>query len=463
MRRSSLLCLVVSVPLVMLAAGAAHAGGGLLCGTAGDEYVAARAGLQREWVIQIPFDSAGRQLESVTAAADLVVACSSDGGVYAVQAATAAAGQPRAGSLLWSKQVGRPGGLGQPAGIGPALVTVARDLDVHAFDARSGVLRWTCPLGHASAAAAVQAGDNVYCPMSDDGLVRLPANLHGVVPLTAADGQELDTSSPIEQPPVPFAVGDPPRVGAVWINDEGRVIAEAPNTRDGWNIWSFDTRLPGETAAEPAGPPAVRGDTIYVATKSGRLEALRPSQSSGGDLERAWLQPVFLPGTPQSGPVVAGDRVIVSLGDEGIVAYSATPDDLASRLALQADQSRDNADARQDQDGDAAPATPAAVARTGLLWRTPCGVGGRLVAVVGQRVWFVDAVGRLASVDVATGEPRECLPLGSFTLPVNNAGGDRLVLASPDGLLVSLAPRRTVTAAPDAAAPGVADPAAKPQ
>ncbi|MFM9009541.1 MAG: PQQ-binding-like beta-propeller repeat protein, partial [Planctomycetota bacterium] len=183
-------------------------------------------------MIQIPFDSAGRQLESVTAGDDVVVACSSDGGVHAVQAAASAAGQPRPGSLLWSKRVGRPGGLGQSAGVGTSLVTVARDLDVHAFDAQTGVLRWTCPLGHASAAAAVPAGDNVYCPMSDDGLVRLPAGLHGVVPLAEAkawkakakvlktedanaknkdaehaNAEELDTSSPIEQPPVPFAVG----------------------------------------------------------------------------------------------------------------------------------------------------------------------------------------------------------------------------------------------------------------
>ncbi|MFM7183393.1 MAG: PQQ-binding-like beta-propeller repeat protein [Planctomycetota bacterium] len=461
MARCSPLRLAILIPLILLAAGRARAGGGLLCGSAGDEFVAARAGLRREWVIQIPFDSAGRQLESVTAGDDVVVACSSDGGVHAVQVAASAAGQPRPGSLLWSKRVGRPGGLGQSAGVGTSLVTVARDLDVHAFDAQTGVLRWTCPLGHASAAAAVPAGDNVYCPMSDDGLVRLPAGLHGVVPLADANGQELDTGSPIEQPPVPFAVGDPPRVGAVWINDEGRVIAEVPNLRAGWNVRSFDTRLPGETAAEPAGPPAVRGDTIYVATRSGRLEALRPSPSSGGDLERAWMQPVFLPGVPESGPVVAGDRVIVSLGDEGIVAYSAMPDDLASRLAQQRQdaQAGDDAAANEDATAEAPPLAP----RTGLLWRTPCGVVGRMVAVVGERVWFVDAVGRLASVDLATGEPRECLPLGGFTLPVKNQGGDRLVLASPDGLLVSLAPRRTVTAVPDAAAPGAADPAATPR
>jgi len=460
MRRLSPVSSLVCVSLVALLGGAAQAGGSLLCGTAGDDFVAARAGLRREWVLQVPFDSAGWHLESVTVGAELVVACSSDGGVHAVQAAPASAGQPRQGSLLWSKRVGSPGGLGQPPGIGSSLVTVARDLDVHAFDARSGVERWSCPLGHASSAAAVPAGGNVYCPMSDDGLMRLPAALSGIVPPAESGGQELDTGMPIEQPPVPYPAGDPPLVGAAWINDEGRVIAEVPTDRGAWNIWSFDTRMPGETVAKPAGPLAVHGDTMYVVTRSGRLEALRPSPSTGGTLERAWLQPVFLPGVPQSGPVVAGDRVIVSLGTD-IVAYSAAPNDLASRVSKQAGPTKDEpgAPAADDEPTDGGRAS----SDTGLLWRTPCGVGGRLVGVVGERVWFVDAVGRLASVDLASGQPRECLPLGSFTLPVANPVGDRIVLASPDGLLVSLAPTRTISAGLDAAAPAAVDPDAMPR
>ena len=43
--------------------------------------------------------------------------------------------------------------------------------------------------------------------------------------------------------------------------------------------------------------------------------------------------------------------------------------------------------------------------------------------------------------------------LGSFTLPVANTVDERLILASPDGLVVSLAPRRTVSAVPAAAPP----------
>lgn len=435
------------------------AGGSLLCGTAGDDLVAARAGLVREWVVQLPFDSAGWRLEHVTVGERLVVGCTGDGGVHAIQAASVS-GAPRPGSLLWSNRVGRPGGAGQAAGLGPALVTVAHDLDVHAFEASSGARRWTCQLGHASSAAAVPAGADVYCPMSDDGLMRLPATLAGLVPAADAGGQELDTGMPIEQPAVAYAPRSPDLVGAVWINNEGRLIAELPTQRGGWEVWSFDTRIPGETEAVPAGPPAVRGDMVYVATRSGRLEAVRPSASTRGDFEPAWLQSVFLPGIPESGPVVAGDTVIVSLGDEGLVAYDARP-----HAAPHDDEPRGDAAAG------AKPDPVSAQARRGgdLLWRTPCGIGGRFVAVVGDRVWFVDRVNRLASVDLATGEPRECMPLGDFTLPVINPRGDRLVLASPDGLVVSLAPRRTAAALPapadpaDAAEPGAdagaADPA----
>jgi hypothetical protein len=71
--------------------------------------------------------------------------------------------------------------------------------------------------------------------------------------------------------------------------------------------------------------------------------------------------------------------------------------------------------------------------------------------VVGDRVWIIDRTGRLAGIDLATGERRERLCLGGFSFPVVNAESDRLILASPDGLLAVLAPRKPVT--PPAAKP----------
>ena len=65
---------------------------------------------------------------------------------------------------------------------------------------------------------------------------------------------------------------------------------------------------------------------------------------------------------------------------------------------------------------------------------------GRIVAVSGSRVWIIDRVGRLSSLDAATGERRERFCLGSFSFPVVNQATDRLILASPNGVLVSLKP-----------------------
>ena len=96
--------------VVWIASGLSAAGQSLLCGTAGDDLVAARAGLTREWVVQVPFDSAGWRLEHVSIGDDLVVACSGDGGVHAIQASPSQNGSPRAGSVLWSQRVGTPGG-----------------------------------------------------------------------------------------------------------------------------------------------------------------------------------------------------------------------------------------------------------------------------------------------------------------------------------------------------------------
>ena len=90
------LCIGFVIGLVAagMPSGGASAGQSLLCGTAGDELVAARAGLSREWVVQIPFDSAGWRIEHVSIGDGLVVAVSGDGGVHAVQTSPATAGSP---------------------------------------------------------------------------------------------------------------------------------------------------------------------------------------------------------------------------------------------------------------------------------------------------------------------------------------------------------------------------------
>jgi outer membrane protein assembly factor BamB len=402
---------------------AAVAGGALLCGTAADELVAARAGLTREWVVQIPFDSAGYRLEHLAIGDGMVVATSGDGGVHAVATTTGSAGAARPGSVLWSQRVGRPGGSGQSAGIGAEIVTIARDLDIHGLDAADGSVRWRRSFGRPASGAAVPVGDWVYNPLSGDGVMRMPTNPNARPKPVAgradddrdrqpADDEEtrkalaellrpiaIDASGRVESAPVPY------EGGVVWCTEGGRIVAVIP-IKSGWERMEFDLN------SSPAGPLVVRGSTIYAATRRGDLARIDDvSREDVHDIGLTWH--VVLPHPPEGGPLVGGDTVAVSLGDEGIMAFST-------------------------QTGDE-------------RWRS-C-VAGRLVSVTGDRVWCVDRVGRLASLDLATGMPSEWMCLGSFTLPVANTVNDRLILASADGLVVSLAPRRTVSALPPPAPP----------
>jgi outer membrane protein assembly factor BamB len=401
------------------------AAGSLLCGTAGDDLVAARAGLTREWVVQIPFDSAGWRLEHVSVGEGFVVATTTDGGVHAVRTSPASAGSPRAGSLAWSQRVGRPGGPVEPAGIGPNIVTVARDLDLYAFDAEDGSQKWHRSFGRPPAGAAVASGDFVYEPLSGDGVMRLPVN-PGARPRPASAGTggrrdgvaaadekrqqavdplrpiSLDAGGRISTAPLPF------QGGVVWCTDAGIIVAIVPVEGDTVTGAAW-TRMEFDLGSAPLGPLVVRGPTIYAATTRGDLARIDDVPESDTHVfSTTWH--VVLPQPPQGGPVVGGDTVVVSLGDEGTMAFAA---------------------------------------ETGSeKWRS-C-AAGTVVSVTGDRAWCIDRVGRLSSLDLTTGMPAEWMCLGDFTLPVVNTVNDRLILASPDGLVVSLAPRRTSAILPPA-------------
>jgi outer membrane protein assembly factor BamB len=412
-----LAAVAASLPATM-----AMAGGGLLCGTAADELVAARAGLVREWVVQIPFDSAGWSLEHVSIGDGLVVATSGDGGVHAVSTSSDA-GQPRPGSVIWSRRIGRPGGAGQPAGIGSDLVTVAHDLDIHALHRADGSDAWRRSFGRPPSGGAVPSGDWAYAPLSGDGVMRLPTNPNRQPVVADADRRggrrgtagagdsaaalkplSLDAAGRVESAAIAY------EGGVVWCTESGRIVAVVP--ADKAVTGSEWARIEFELNAPPAGPLVVRGSTIYAATTQGdlaRIDDLPPNDVH--EFSLTWH--VVLPQPPEGGPLVGEDTVAISLGDEGIVAFSAASGE--------------------------------------QRWRS-C-AAGRLVSITGQRLWSVDRVGRLAGLDLATGMPAVWLCLGSFTLPVANTVDGRLILASPDGLMVSLAPRRTVAAAPPSEPP----------
>ena len=73
------------------------------------------------------------------------------------------------------------------------------------------------------------------------------------------------------------------------------------------------------------------------------------------------------------------------------------------------------------------------------LWTHPRQV--QLLTVTSGRLWCIDDMGRLATLDPADGRRLQQFCLTPFRVPVVNDTSDRLILASPGGIVASLAPR----------------------
>jgi hypothetical protein len=248
----------------------------VICGSVADEFTAQAAGLERQWIIQIPSGVGSWRLERVTVGDGLVVAQTGDGGVHAIQAARGADELPP-GTLLWSQRIGTPGGPSGPAGIGPHVVTVARDLGIDAIDRRTGAVAWTKEFGQLPGAAAVPAGDWVYAAVPNEGVLRLPVNPWrsaasptpaGQAKSAAARGKQAATTASFVESLEPKTVNAGGEVafspvpladGVAWSTTDGTVIA-LERTKQGW----LRHELPLE--APLAGPPVVRGRTLFAAT-----------------------------------------------------------------------------------------------------------------------------------------------------------------------------------------------------
>jgi outer membrane protein assembly factor BamB len=421
--------------------GLADCGGGSLCGTPADEFVADRAGLVREWVVQLPFDSGGWQLEHVTVGDGLVVAQTNDGGVHAVSAAPdKRAGQPFPGSVLWSQRIGIPGGPATPPGIGPGLVTVARDQELYALERGTGRILWRDPFGQLPAAGATAIGDWVYAPLTDGSMKRLTVNpLQPTAETVAAAAakqkpqprktaaaarkKDLAAAKPTQDSLRPRALDGGGRLertvlplggGVAWSTADGLLVSLV-QVDDTWGRFEFDLRAPAVDS------PVTRGGSIFAATVAGDLARIDLVETGLRGLRAGWH--TILDAIPDAGPFLSGDTVVVSLGESGLAAYSAETGE--------------------------------------LKWRN-C-IAGRVLSIAGDRIWIIDRVGRLSGIDLATGDRLERLCLGGFSFPVVNMASDRLVLASPDGLLVSLAPKRPLPAPAPAAKPAAAAPVAEGQ
>ncbi len=427
---------------VFLAVASPAAAQSCLCGSPADLAVAAAAGLEREWIVQVPFDSAGWRLEHVVVGESLVVAQAGDGTVAGIVTA-AQPGAPRPGSVTWETHAGRSGGPIAPAGIGSDLVTVVTGSSLQALDARDGRLVWERKLRTVASAGAVPSGGWVYAPLDGGGIARYPENPWadpsraepqsdespenregvdpGRGPAEASFGPRagelldpitIDSGGEVDVSPLPYAGG------IAWVNNAGGVAAVL-------RLPGVANRMDADLGQQVSGPPVAFSGDLIVASQAGdvlRLARLPRGwvASSGtmqvrvgedrGDVEEVafngWYTP--LNERPEGGPLVGRGTVVLSLGPAGMVALAA---------------------------------------RTGEeLWRV--GDPGRPLAIVGNRVWCHDTSGFLTARDLATGSRRERLCPGCFTLPVVNTVSEQLVLASPGGLVVSLAARQTRAAEP---------------
>lgn len=367
------------------------------CGALGDDAVAATSGWRMEWVVQLPFDSTRSRLVHVATTADLVVAQSDDGGVHAVVASPG----PRNGMVAWSKRIEADGGEVLPAAIGPSVVAVASGRSLYGLRIADGSVGFSeTSAGFFENGPAV-SGDFVFAPIAGGGIRKVTAD-----PTTNVAGSlTLATHGPVHASPFPIS-----SKGIAWINDAGTLVELVPRTDSStdWTRNSIDLQSPA------AGRPVVNGDSMIVVTQVGDLIWLkRPTPRRPAEAKRRkeaeppiqpppmqvrWRMP--LPSRPD-GTLLFDDGVaFVSMGPAGIVAVAI---------------------------------------ETGLtLWRLEKPM--KMLAVGKGGLWCLDAVGRLVLLDAKTGSRLACMDLEGFTLPVVSSQPGRLLLASPEGLLASLAP-----------------------
>jgi len=398
--------------LLLLLAAAARlplARGECLSGTAADTFEAERVGLSREWIVQLPFESTGYRLGRVDVGRWTAVAQSGDGKVHAVRVgdpALARPGTPRPGTLLWSTSLGVPLAPQQAAGIDGRLVVVTHDMQVVGLQPRTGSVFWRRRLPVPPSAGGLPVGNWVYVPLRNATVLRLPANPYrqsfsepqaarsdepqesGSEKLVSLDPIEINSHGLIEQQPAPYAGG------AIWCTRNGHLTAIEP-VEDAWARHEFELKQ------QPGGPVLVRDQTIFATTETGEL--IRFEDAPGG-LRLGWrrlLETSLHPNEPRPQLLLTGETLIVSLGEAGIAAHAA---DTGQRL-----------------------------------WKSP--LEGELLAVVGSRVWCYDRQNMLTGLRLTDGEPEAFLNPGPFTLPVTNRASERLILASPRGLLAALGPR----------------------
>jgi hypothetical protein len=327
--------LLTTVAAVLLLPSSGLGGHPGLCGTAADDLVAARAGLTREWVVQVPFDSQRWRLDRLVVGRDLILVVAGD---HSLTAIATGAGDAPAGTVLWTKVGDGTRFPLESIEIEADSISLAQGGRLVLLDPRTGRTRGSGPL-----------------------------------PPPATTGRQV----------------------VVEVTDNDSV-----------------KRLNFDLGSPMSGPPVLRGTDVFVATTAGDIARIARSPSGlrattgvgrdgdGNPVAYTGWQTVIAE-QPEGSPLVGGDTVVVSLGPSGMAAFHAD---------------------------------------TGAeLWQT-C-LPSQPLAIIDGRVWGLDATGFLSAHDVRTGRRMARLCVGGFTVPVIDPAGERLVLASPEGVVVSLAGR----------------------
>ncbi len=378
-----------------------------LYGTAADPFEAGRVGLAREWIIQLPFDSDRYRLSQVDTTRWMVVAQSEDGIVHAVRASdgdTTEAGGPLPGTLLWSTPLGLPKATLHSAGIDRDLVTINHDMDAFGIDSRTGSIFWKRRLPSPPSAGSLPVGDWVYIPLWDKTVYRLPVNPYRR-PSSSNSEKDADSktssSSKLSLDPVRikshgFIEQQPSRFGegVLWCTDYGRLTAIEP-AEEGWERHEFFLH------DNPNGPVAVRDKVIFAATEKGELTRFEDATRGLRLTWRSLLETSLHPNMPRPQIMLHNETLLVSLGEEGIAAHNASNGE--------------------------------------RLWKTS--LQGTFLACIGSHLWCYDIMNRITAIRLIDGQEDAWLCPGPFTIPVTNRSSERIILASPRGLLASLRPR----------------------
>lgn len=400
-----------------------------VCGTVADAFVAEELGLRREWIVQVPFNTSATRLKHVTVADGIVIAAAGDGSLHGIAAPLSAAadaesqfGRPAPGTILWSSFPSHGDGSLRPPAVGSGIVVIAGDFEAVGIDLLSGRTLWRERLPSPAVAAAAIVGEWVYVPIEGGRLMRLAVNPYREPTVqTVLDKKpaqkdadsttaEADTGSSVSRtsgekvaplllsthgslvlPPLPL------KDGVLWCTTRGLLTWLTPAQPE-WVREEFTLGRP------PAGRPLVvtgeGGTAIFIASNTGSAasDVVRIDLLPGG-MVFAWREP--LDDAVAGGVTRSGDAVLVPLATGGLTALAA-------------------ADGKR-------------------LWNHPRQV--QLLTVTSGRLWCLDDMGRLATLDPADGRRLQQFCLTPFRVPVVNDTTDRLILASPGGIVASLAPR----------------------